>query len=323
MPVHNGGTYLAEAVASILGQSHASLELLLVDDHSDDGAVAGLRQEDGRLRLLQNPGRGVAQAFNHGLHQAKGEFVARMDADDIAMPDRIKVQLGFLDEHPAVDICGGCVEIFSSRALAGGNLRYQQWLNACRSPQEIHQQLFIESPIPNPTVVFRRQAIDQLGGYHDPQWPEDYDLFLRADGLGMRMGKPAEIVLRWREHEQRLTRTDARYDIARFQAAKAHYLVEDRLDGRAVVIWGAGPSGRLMYDLLQAEGARIDGFLDVHPRRIGGRKRGLPVWPIEHAIQLQDEMVLVAVGAAGARKKIHHWMNEHAKEQGRDYLFVA
>ena len=209
------------------------------------------------------------------------------------------------------------------QAIAGGNLRYQEWLNSCRSAPQIHRELFIESPIPNPTAIFRREAIGQLGGYRDSDWPEDYDLYLRADAAGMRMGKPDDIVLQWREHDQRLTRTDSRYDIARFQAAKAHYLATHRLHGRPLVIWGAGPTGRLMHDLLQAERAQVRGFLEVHPRRIGGSKRDLPVWPIDRVTSLGEEFVLVAVGAAGARPKIRVWMDQNEQEEGRDYLFVA
>jgi glycosyltransferase involved in cell wall biosynthesis len=323
LPVRNGGVYLAEAVASILNQTLRDFELLLVNDHSADGAIAGLGMKDERLRVLDNPGRGVAQAFNHGLQHARGPFVARMDADDISLPDRLEIQLSFLQSHADIDVCGACVEIFAEQALAGGNLRYQEWLNSCKSPQQIHHELFIESPIPNPTAMFRREAIDRLGGYQDPEWPEDYDLYLRADAAGMRMAKPDGVLLHWREHEQRLTRTDSRYDIARFQAAKAHFLVAHRLTGQPLVIWGAGPSGRLMHDLLRAEGAQIRGFVEVHPRRIGGSKRDLPVWPIEHVTRLQEEFVLVAVGAAGARVKIRAWMEQQEQQEGRDYLFVA
>jgi glycosyltransferase involved in cell wall biosynthesis len=323
LPVRNGGVYLAEAVASILNQTLRDFELLVVNDHSADGAIAGLGMKDERLRVLDNPGRGVAQAFNHGLRHARGAFVARMDADDISLPDRLEIQLSFLQSHADIDVCGACVEIFAEQALAGGNLRYQEWLNSCKSPQQIHHELFIESPIPNPTAMFRREAIDRLGGYQDPEWPEDYDLYLRADAAGMRMAKPDDVLLHWREHEQRLTRTDSRYDIARFQAAKAHFLVAHRLTGQPLVIWGAGPSGRLMHDLLRAEGAQIRGFVEVHPRRIGGSKRDLPVWPIEQVTHLQEEFVLVAVGAAGARVKIRAWMEQQDQQEGRDYLFVA
>lgn len=327
MPVRDGGGYLKAAVESILGQSVPALELILVDDHSEDAAIGGLATSDQRLVVQQNPGHGVSSAFNHGLSGARGRYIARMDADDIAAPVRLQRQIQYFEDHPDVDICGTCVELFAKGGIAGGNLRYQTWLNACRTPGQIHRELFIESPIPNPTAMFRREAIQRLGGYQDPQWPEDYDLFLRADALGMRMGKPEEILLHWREHPQRLTRQDARYGLGRFQAAKAHFLAQHRLPCEAsVVLWGAGPTGRLMHDLLLREGVRISGFLDVHPRRIGGEKRGLPVWPLEKLEKLdpiKGVFILVAVGAAGARSKIRNFMSQRSLNEGEDFLFVA
>lgn len=324
MPVRNGGAWLNAAVESILGQSLAQLELILVDDHSEDRAIERLTADDPRLRVLISEGRGVSSAFNTGFSQASGAFVARMDADDIALPARLERQVEYLESKPEVGICGACVEIFTEGELAGGNRRYQAWLNSCRTPQAIHREIFIESPIPNPTAMFRREVLEKLGGFADPDWPEDYDLYLRADELGIGMGKPEPVLLRWREHENRLTRSDDRYSLEQFQAAKAHYLARGRLPGRgSVVIWGAGPSGQLIHDLLRAEDVDIAGFLEVHPRRIGGQKRGLPVWPIEQVDELEDQLVLVAVGAAGARQEIRQFMQAREKEEGADYLFVA
>jgi glycosyltransferase involved in cell wall biosynthesis len=324
LPVRDGGDYLAAAVDSILAQTMDDLELLVVDDHSSDGAVGQLNREDSRVSLLFNDGSGVSKAFNTGLGSARGRFIARMDADDLALPTRLERQLGYLETHPEIGIAGACVEIFSTAGIAGGNRRYQRWLNACRTPGQIHRELFIESPIPNPTALFRAEVIQQLGGYGDPPWPEDYDLFLKADARGIRMGKPEEVLLRWREHPDRLTRTDERYRLERFQAAKAEYLVQYRLQGKGpVAIWGAGPSGRLMHDLLTATGCEVSGFLEVHPRRIGGEKRGLPVWPIERAGERPDQFILVAVGAAGARENIRGFMRRCGRQEGRDYLFVA
>ena len=324
MPVRDGGAYLEASVDSILGQSYSSLELILVDDHSVDSAISGLSTADPRLVLLKNRGRGVSSAFNTGLSRARGEFIARMDADDISLPGRIEEQYRYFQSHPDIDICGACVEIFTDGEVAGGNIRYQAWLNDCRSPGQIHREMFIESPIPNPTVMFRHDAVLRLGGYGDPDWPEDYDLFLRADALGMQMGKPEQILLRWREHARRLTRNDQRYNLDRFQAAKAHFLSTHRLQGKGpLILWGAGPSGRLMHDLLLEEGTRVRGFLEVHPRRIGGEKRGLPVWPIEEIDRMDDVFILVAVGAAGARPKIRAFLQQRALVEGEHFLFVA
>ena len=324
MPVRNGGAFLAGAVQSILDQSLQEFELLLVDDHSSDGAVDRLHRHDDRLVVLSHEGAGVSSAFNAGLARARGQFIARMDADDIALRERLEQQVSFLRSHEDIDICGACVEIFSEQKIAGGNERYQAWLNNLRTPQAIRREMFIESPIPNPTAMFRSTALRSLGGFHDPEWPEDYDLYLRADARGIKMGKPPGCLLRWREHPGRLTRTEDRYSQGNFQAAKAHYLANSRLPaGEPVVIWGAGPGGRLMHDLLQGEGTAIKGFLDIHPRRIGGQKRGLPIWPLDKLSALADSFILVAVGTAGVRPEIREFMDRHARIEGEDYLFVA
>jgi len=323
LPVHNGGPYLEESVRSVLSQSHSQLELILIDDRSSDDSIQKLDQTDQRLKIYQSVGAGVVNAFNTGLGLCKGDYIARMDADDVSMPQRLACQLAYLNLHPEVDIAGSCVEIFSSAGIEGGLRRYQQWLNSVRHPEQVHRQIFIESPLPNPGILFRRTALQQLKGYRDTQWPEDYDLLLRADAAGMRMGKPDPVLLKWREHEHRLTHTDSRYSRKRFMQAKAHFLVKHRLKGCAVIIWGAGPTGRLMHDLLIAEGGKIDGFIEVHPRRIGGKKRDLPVWAGDKIKQQTTEMVLVAVGSAGAREEIADFMHKYAKIEGQDYLFVA
>ena len=329
LPVRDGGQWLRQAVDSILEQSLRELELIVIDDHSRDGCVEALAGIDPRLRIVHNPGRGVSHAFNAGFAQAAGRFIARMDADDVALPQRLETQVDYLRQNPAIDLCGARVEIFIGDGVdgaqpAGGNRRYQSWLNGCRSPAAIHRELFVESPIPNPTALFRREALQRLGGYGDPDWPEDYDLFLRADLQGMRMGKPDPVLLRWRDHGQRLTRSSPRYDWARFQAAKAHYLVAGRLRSvDSVVIWGAGPGGRTMHDLLRQQGMAVAGFLDVHPRRVGGTKRGLPVWSLDHVEQLTDRFIVVAVGAAGARPKIRAFLQQRGRLEGNDYLFVS
>ena len=323
LPVRNGGHYLGQALDSILSQTFQDFELLLIDDHSTDQAILSLDKRDARLKVLKNRGSGLVDACNTGFELGRGEYFARMDADDISLPSRFQSQLDYLHENPSVDICGCRVEIFSDSGIQGGLERYQGWLNSVCEPDEVQQQIFIESPLPNPSLMIRKSVLQKLDGYRDNGWPEDYDLLLRADAAGMRMGKPQAILLRWREHQDRLTRTDPLYNRNNFMQAKAHFLVQHRLQGRSVVIWGAGPTGRLMFDLLSDEGGTIEGFIEVHPRRIGGRKRGLPVWPIDRVASLGEAMLLVAVGAAGAREEIETFLHEQDKKPGKDYLFVA
>ncbi|MCW8925079.1 MAG: glycosyltransferase, partial [Xanthomonadales bacterium] len=176
MPVHDGGAYLGSAVRSILSQTHHELELILVDDHSTDGAIAAIDRSDPRLKILASERHGVVNAFNTGFRQCSGGYIARMDADDLSLEHRLQCQLDYLGQNPGIDIAGCCVEIFSPGGIKGGMQRYQDWLNSVRDPDQVRKQIFIESPLPNPGLLFRQTALHRLSGYRDVGWPEDYDL---------------------------------------------------------------------------------------------------------------------------------------------------
>ncbi|MDX1285778.1 MAG: glycosyltransferase, partial [Draconibacterium sp.] len=248
LPVHNAGLYLHDAVASILNQENVQLELIIVDDHSNDNAINNLPSHltsDSRIRLVSSKSRGVVAAMKTGFEYAHGEYIARMDADDFALPNRLAKQYQYLQQNPDIGIAGGQVKIFSEQGVAEGFSLYQKWLNQLCLPEDIERELFVESPIPNPTAFFRRDVYEALNGYHDPEWAEDYDMWLRAHAMGIKMGKPEGIVLHWREHENRLTHRDNRYDNKLFMKAKAFYLAHnnDYLKHRKAIIWGTGPNG--------------------------------------------------------------------------------
>lgn len=322
MPVRNGGPWLAPAVASVLGQTWRKLELVLVDDHSSDGAIAALDCSDPRLRLLRSPGRGLVAALNFAAAMARGPWLARMDADDLCLPQRLHVQMQHQQNHPHLDIVAARVAMLDV-SDAGGWRRYADWSNALTDPDAIARELFVESPLVHPSVLLPAALLQRLGGYRDGAFPEDYELWLRAAEAGCRFGKPEPVLLHWRDHPQRLTRTDPRYSPQRFLALKAQHLARWRLQGRAVWIGGAGPTGRRLHDAMRAENVSVLGFADVHPRRIGGLKRGLPVWPLSALQRMGADFGLVAVGSPGARTQIRSELTELGLIEGEQWIFVA
>lgn len=330
MPVHNAGDYLAEAVTSILNQQDVLLELILVDDHSTDQAIKNLPIEfpgDKRLKIVSSEGYGVVAAMKEGYAHAQGIYIARMDADDVAMPNRLLQQYQYLQQHPEVGIAGAQVKIFSVTDIERGFLLYEKWLNSLCLPEDIEREVFIESPIPNPTAFFRREIYDVLNGYQDSEWAEDYDMWLRAHALGIRMGKPEGILLHWREHEKRLTHRDSRYNNKLFIKAKAYYLSRSHhLKKRKAIIWGAGPTGKYIHDILIEQNIEVTAFIEVDPKRIGGVIRGLPVLHYSEISQYTDnnsDLIIGAVGARGARDKMRQALIDIGKEEGTDFLFAA
>lgn len=335
MPVHNEGHYLAIAVESILKQTHALLELIIIDDNSTDGATEALskRYDDKRIKLLYSPGRGIIDALNYGAAHAAYPVLARMDGDDIAHAQRIEQQLRYLNDHPKVDIVGAQVRLFRDSSHVGeGYVLYQRWINSLCEHKKIAEQFFVESAIAHPTAMLRKTAFEQLGGYQDHGWPEDYDLWCRAFLAGYKFGKPSgNPLLHWRDHSQRASRQDQRYTKQSFLRCKAHYLarfLREQFQATHCIIWGTGPTGLKMHDYLEQNGVEVASFIDINPKLIGRTKRGKEITVFANGATLPAPMpgqpiCLVAVSARGARDELRKLFKISAWREGKHFLFVA
>ena len=322
MPVHNAEKYLQQAVTGIVAQTHKHLELIIIDDHSTDNALEQLDKTDNRVCILENPGKGIVDALNHGINTSQSDFIARMDADDISLPKRIKTQVDYLLNNPDIKVCATQVEIFKDNGqLGGGYQHYQNWINQLTQPQDIAKNIFVESPIPHPTAMTRKTHWLELGGYHDPSWPEDYDLWLRAHNKVFKFGKPEGILLHWRDHDDRLSRRSSRYDKKSFFKAKAYYLCQ-HYKNRGFRIWGSGPTGALLHDEIISNIGFVKDFIDIAPNRIGKSKRNKPIVSA-YELEKTEELILVAVSARGARDNIREHLDLSGFYEGSDYLCAA
>jgi hypothetical protein len=200
LPVRDGGAYLADSVNSILGQTFVDLELLAVDDGSRDGAFVALTPlaaSDPRLRLLKNPGSGLVDALNFGLAQAKAALVARMDADDVALPERLARQVAFLDATPDVALVGAQVANIDAVGAPTGERSHFP-----TTPEDVAAALTTRGcVIRHPTIVARKAALVAAGGYRAPcERAEDYDLWLRLSESA-RLANLPEVLLNYRIHD--------------------------------------------------------------------------------------------------------------------------
>ncbi len=331
MPCFNAGETIDEAMASLVTQTLADIEIVAVDDGSGDATaekLAAWRRRDVRIRVLTIPHGGIIAALNAGLRHCRAALIARMDADDRSGPERLEKQAAFLDAHEEIAAVGCLVEHFAADEIREGFQIYTDWLNSLVTAEAIANAIYIESPLAHPSVMMRRIWIDRLGAYQDHGWPEDYDLWLRMHLRGAKFAKVPEVLLFWRDHGARLTRTDSRYSVENFLRAKARYLCQGPLAGRdAVIVWGAGQMGRRLSKHLLADGAALQAFVDIDPRKIGRKQRNRPIIAPEHLPaclgQYENPVVLAAVGSRGARALIREQLVRMGLTEGVHWWAVA
>lgn len=324
MPVFNAADTLQEAVDSVRQQEFDDWELLIYDDGSADESpniVRGFAEQDSRIRLVGSERVGIVEALRRGCRQAHAPYFARMDADDIMLPTRLGEQWTLMEEHPTVALCGAQVSMFGG-TIGEGRQRYADWLNALVTHDDIEREVFIECPIAHPCFMMRRSAYEAVGGYSDAGWAEDYDLVMRFWAAGYHLANVPECLLMWRESAGRLSMQDERYSLARFRELKRHYLLRSYLaQGKQFYQWGAGEVGKRW--LREWDACRPRAVVDIHPRKIGRKIHGIPVIAPEDLPARGDLIILIAVGAPGARAEIRAWLNPRGYRELQDYLFIA
>ena len=331
MPVYNAAGTLPESLQSIAAQTLGDFEVIAVDDGSDDDSGTILEawgRGDRRIRPVRAGRVGLVEALNLGLSRCRGEWVARMDADDRMHPDRLARQAALLESRPEISVAGSLVELFADGTVGEGMKVYEAWLNSLVEPEDIAREIYIESPIAHPSAMVRRDELVELGGYRDAGWPEDYDLWLRFHAAGRRFAKVPEVLLYWREHGARLTRTDSRYSVENFLRVKAHFLVNGPLQDRdGLIVWGAGQTGRRLTRHIVRTGRPVDAFVDISPRKIGGRMREAPVIGPDELPSTWNRyrrpVLIVAVSSRGARKLIRQALTDLGLTEVEDYLCAA
>ncbi|MFM1768778.1 MAG: putative glycosyltransferase EpsE [Verrucomicrobiota bacterium] len=331
LPVRNGAGTLEAAIASLRAQTLPDWELLVVDDGSTDATPALLArwtQTDSRLRILSPPKGGLVDALNTGLAAARGRFIARMDADDLAHPERLSAQVDLLEAHPELGLAGTQVAFGGDASTAAGYALHVEWLNTLLDPEAIALNRFVESPLAHPSVMFRADLPARHGAYREGPFPEDYELWLRWLEAGVRMAKVPRVLLTWNDPRGRLSRTDPRYDPEAFYRCKAGFLARwiarHVPDSRPRLVWGAGRVTRRRADLLAAAGVRLDGYLDIDPRKVGGSPGGRVVHePAALRGPLRDAFVLGYVAKRGAREVARAHLRDCGFVEGRDFLMAA
>ena len=207
LPLYNAEKYIAQAVTSILQQTYKNFEFIIIDDGSTDNSAAIVNQiEDARIKVVSQKNAGMAAALNAGLKLAKGEFIARQDADDIAYPERFQKQISYLQDNPDCALLGTWAKIISEQNT---NHRIHQ------HPSDnltIQLHLLFNNPFVHSSVMIRKSSLDKVGYYNTEKahLTQDYDLWSRI-ARNYKVANLPEILQEYREVATGISQTTVSY----------------------------------------------------------------------------------------------------------------
>jgi glycosyltransferase involved in cell wall biosynthesis len=195
LSVHNDERFVSEAIESILSQTFRDFELIVIDDGSTDGSRATIEAfDDHRIRLVSRANRGLTASLNEALELARGEYVARQDADDISLPTRIEREVAFLDSHPEIALVGTNYTVIDE---AGQRL---STTSVFTHPDDLAVAEILSNQYGHGSVMMRRARVAELGGYDGSLgYVEDYDLFVRLSRIA-KIANIAEPLYLWRRN---------------------------------------------------------------------------------------------------------------------------
>jgi glycosyltransferase involved in cell wall biosynthesis len=219
MSVFNGQAFLAEAVESILGQTFHDFEFVIIDDGSIDRTaemLANYTRQDERIHVHRHENKGRATSLNIGIGLARAKYIARMDADDIALRIRLEEQVRFREEHPDVGLLGGAFELISDDGS-----RLMNTVSFPTEDSDIKSALLVDNPICHPTVVMRKAVFEAAGGYRKALLDaDDYDLWLRISERS-QLANLKTCVLQYRIHPDQISIKGMRHQKECVLAARA------------------------------------------------------------------------------------------------------
>lgn len=202
MSVYNCERYLKEAVDSILSQTFSDFEFIIINDGSTDGSGGILESyKDERIRLFNNQNKGLTKSLNEAIEYSRGEYIARMDADDISLPKRFEKQVKLLDSDQDIVMCGSWAEFIDEKG---------QDITEYKTPisdREIKNRIIFHNPFIHPSVVIRKKIFDKVGLYDTNfRYAQDYELWTRIATKFNTVNIP-EKLLRYRLLREGITKS--------------------------------------------------------------------------------------------------------------------
>ncbi len=323
MPVYNAAPYLEECWQSITQQSCTDWELIAVNDGSTDHSADLLHQfaqADSRLRVLDNPQKGIIPALRLAYANSQGRFITRMDADDRMTAQKLELMQKKLRGVGPGHICTAEVAYFSAEPLGNGYARYAEWLNTLTRRAANFSECYRECVIPSPCWMCYREDFEACGAFNSDIYPEDYDLCFRFYAHGLKVTSVPQVLHYWRDYAERTSRNDPNYANPYFLDIKVDYFL--KIDYRSegpLVLWGAGKKGKHLARRL-VDGQIPFQWITNNEKKIGHRIYD-QLLETPKALDLAGlPQIIISLGNPEERNHLLHELQNHQLQLGH-HLF--
>ena len=326
MPFKNTALYIDECIQSIKLQSYQNWELLAVNDHSTDGSEVIVEEQatsDERIHLILNSGNGIIDALKTAFRQSKGQFVSRMDSDDIMKPDKLAHMVGQLNKSGPGHIALGQVQYFSEIGISEGYQKYERWINQLTKAGTNYSEIYKECVIPSPSWMVFKDDLELCGAFDHDRYPEDYDLTFRFRKNQLKCLPCSQVLHMWRDYPTRTSRTSENYAQNSFLELKVFYFLDLDYDpNRPLALWGAGDKGKEIAKLLIASAVEFNWLCD-NPRKIGKKIYGQELLAYQELKNLKKPQSIISVANPEAQTEIRSYLEDWGMKSFLDYYFFC
>ncbi len=325
-PFKNTEAYLADCIQSILEQTYTNWELLIVDDSSTDESykiVNAFAETDSRIKLFKNHGNGIIDALQLAFKHSKGDFITRMDSDDIMLPNKLEVLLQHLIANGKKHVAIGLVEYFSETGVGEGYKSYETWLNNLTKMGNNYSEIYKECVIPSPCWMAFRSDFIACDAFNPNIYPEDYDLTFRFYKNQIKCIPCNEILHKWRDYSTRTSRTHVHYAQNHFTELKTHHFLDiDYNTTKKLIIWGAGTKGKLIAKILIEQNIPFEWICD-NPKKIGKAIYGKEMKNFDALSKIKNPQSIITVANKTAQLEIRSYLETLNMEPVQDYIFFC
>ncbi|NNC50193.1 MAG: glycosyltransferase [Flaviramulus sp.] len=326
IPFKNTEAFISDCLKSILTQTYKDWELIIVDDASTDNSykiVEKFAKNDNRIKLLKNTGNGIIDALNLGLKHSKGEFITRMDSDDLMRPNKLEILANNLIKTGKGHIAIGLVNYFSEAGIKSGYKNYEIWLNALTKTGYNYSEIYKECVIPSPCWMIHKEDLIACDAFNPERYPEDYDLAFRFYKNNLKCIPCKDILHDWRDYNTRTSRTHVHYAVNHFIPLKLDYFLElDYNSEKTLLIWGAGTKGKTIAKILIEKNIPFEWICD-NPKKIGRDIYGIILKPFNHLEKIKNSQSIITVANKNSQQEIKNYIQNLNMKPIEGYIFFC